>query len=490
MKKFLIAIFAVCLAFSVVGCTISAKKHSANLNTYTASLQYDQENHTLSGKMKVDFINKSNTTLRELRFNLFANAFRENSKQPVIGLAKSAQCYYNGKSYGQIDITNVYADRNLNFEICGEDQNVLKIVLPQPVQPTLCTSINMDFLISLPNISHRFGYGENTINFGNFLPTLCVFSGGQWQEILYHSNGDPFFSECANYIVDVSYPENLALAHTGEAVNTEFDENIITKKITALAVRDFAMVLSSKFQLASTEANGITINYFYHSDLNFSKSLDTAKKAMTTFCSLFGKYPYAKLDVVEANFCIGGMEFPNLVLVSDTIEDFDAYQMVIVHEIAHQWWYGVVGNDQSNYAWLDEGLAEFSTALFFEKNSGYEMTYDNIIATANTNLQVFKTVHENVLGGVDSSMNKSVADFASENAYIITTYTQGLLMFDALKKLLSENVVIKCLKNYFLTYAFQIVTPADLIASFEKTTSCNLEPFFNSWIEGKVVLTN
>ncbi|MBR2053149.1 MAG: hypothetical protein IJ959_03230, partial [Clostridia bacterium] len=126
----------------------------------------------------------------------------------------------------------------------------------------------------------------------------------------------------------------------------------------------------------------------------------------------------------------------------------------------------------------------------YEKNGGYNTTYDQIIESANTNMQVFCTVQTSVLGKVDTKMNKSLAQFESENAYIYTTYVQGLLMFDAFSNLLSEKVVLKCLKNYFTTYAFQLVTPADMIASFEKTTSCNLEPFFNSWIQGNVVFAN
>ena len=105
-------------------------------------------------------------------------------------------------------------------------------------------------------------------------------------------------------------------------------------------------------------------------------------------------------------------------------------------------------------------------------------------------MMVYETIYGDVLGEVDKSMNRSLKDFETENEYIFTTYVQGLLMFDSLKSLISEKVVIKCLKNYLAEYAFQIVTPANLIASFQKTTSLNLEPFFNSWIQGNVVFNS
>lgn len=488
MKKFIVSLFVVLLITATYGCTINVKKASETLSSYTANLVYDNQSHTVSGDMTVNFINKTNSGLKELRFNLYPNAFREDSKQDVISLAKSKECYYNGESFGGIEISSVKNNNKvLNYEIAGTDENVLKVQLENVVEPTQSTSLTMDFEVTLPNISHRFGYAENTINLGNFLPILCVYENGQWQEIEYSANGDPFFSEVANYFVTISYDNALCLASSGQCTQTEVNGETATKHITALAVRDFAMVLSEKFELQSQEVDGVKVNYYFFDDPNFQSSLDTATKAVKTFNNLFGQYPYKELDVVQADFCIGGMEFPNLVLIDGGIEDYNAFQMVIVHEIAHQWWYGVVGNNQTSYPWVDEALAEFSTALFYEKNAGYELTYETIMDSANTTLQVYVSVCTNVNGKANLAMNRSLDDYETENEYIYTTYTQGMLMFDALSKLLSEKVVLKCLKNYYETYALQVVTPAHLIASFERTTSCNLEPFFNSWIEGKVV---
>ncbi|MBR2053255.1 MAG: hypothetical protein IJ959_03770, partial [Clostridia bacterium] len=323
MKKFVVCFFAVMFACAGWGCALNVEKNAQNLCSYTANLEFDLETHTLAGEMQVDFINKTNSPLRELRFNLYPNAFREGSQQSVISLAKSKECYYNGPSFGGIEITKVKGEKALEYEICGVDENVLKVNLENPVQPTQSTSIVMNFTITLPNISHRFGYGENTINFGNFFPTLCVHENGEWQEIAYHSNGDPFFSDVANYNVTVSYPETLTIATTGTCTNTEMAGETATKTFYAPAVRDFAMVMSEKLQVVSKEVDGIKVNYYYHDDLNFTTSLDTSVKAVATFNNLFGKYPYPQLNVVQANFCIGGMEFPNLVLIGDEIDNYD-----------------------------------------------------------------------------------------------------------------------------------------------------------------------
>ena len=488
MKKIFLAIFAIFLGLSVVGCGLNLEKKAKNLNFYSVNLNFDSKNYQLFGEMEVNFHNSTNFTLQNLKFNLYPNAFREDSNQQVISLASFSDCYYNGKSYGGIEINSVSSNStSLNFEITGEDKNILQVTLKDALKPDQRTKICMDFTIQLPNISHRFGYGENTINLGNFLPTLCVIENGDFVEILYTSNGDPFYSESANYNVTIEYDKSFTLASTGEKINTTENGGRLITKISAKAVRDFAMILSSKFKVLSGHSGDISVNYYYYNDKNAEKSLETSIRAIKTFSSLFGDYPYPVMNVAESNFCIGGMEFPNLVFISDKIEDFETYQYVIIHEIAHQWWYGVVGNNQTKHSWLDEGLAEYSSALFYAHNKGYETTYQSLVKRANSSMEVYQAVFEKIYGeNNDESMTRSLNEFKTETEYVYNAYIKGFLLYDSLSALLSEKVVVKCLKSYYLNYAFKIATPELLIAEFEKVTSCNLEPMFNSWLSGAV----
>lgn len=488
MKKIIISVFIISFLLSIYGCGLNLEKESKNLTEYIANLTYQENDHTVMGNLLVNYVNNSNSTLDYIKFNIYANAFREGSQQNVISLSKYNDCYYNGKSYGGIEINKVYINNTeLNYSICGVDNNILKVNLLSNLQPEKSTSFSLDIKITLPNISHRFGYGKNTINLGNFLPTACVFENGNWKEIEYQSNGDPFYSEVANYQINLTYNKDFVLASSGVCIQTEENENNKTSHLVGKAIRDFAIVLSKKFSVVSKMVNNIKVNYFYYDDNNFEQSLNTSCRAIQTFSDLFGKYPYEEISVVQANFCIGGMEFPNIVLIGDEIDDYDEYCYVIVHEIAHQWWYGVVGNNQTDYAWLDEGLAEYSSALFYKKNTGYNYTYEKLISKANTTLNIYQQVYTKIFGGADTTMNRSLKDYYNETEYVYTAYIKGFLLFDSLSDLISEKVVVKCLKNYYTTYGFKISTPAHLIASFEKTTSCNLEGFFNCWINGKVV---
>ena len=362
-------------------CLAGIKKEEKSLSSYDMELVYSDTTHTLSGTEKVTFINNYENMFTYLYLHLYPNAFRENAKNPIVSVAEQDKVYVNGESFGNINIIKVISEgQELNYQVEGQDENILKVELPFEVYPDESITFEIEFETILANVNHRLGYGNNTTNFGNFYPILCVYEDGiGFKTDLYHSNGDPFYSECANYNITLSYPSTFTLASSGTVTSSNTQENITTCKIKGEKIRDFCFVLSEIFEKSTTKLGDTNINYYgYNGDINLNYCIDVSKEALSTFNDMFGDYPYDSLNVVKTNFVHGGMEYPNLVMISDDISEDDiAY--VIVHEIAHQWWYGVVGNDEYNHAWMDEGLAEYSTLLFFEKNSKYGLNIDEMI---------------------------------------------------------------------------------------------------------------
>ena len=260
-------------------------------------------------------------------------------------------------------------------------------------------------------------------------------------------------------------------------------DNLTTTTIKAQAVRDFAFVLSDKFKVASVKEGGTEIKYYYYNDTKPDDSLLTAKESVATFNKIIGSYPYKTLSVVESNFVHGGMEYPNLVLISDALEKYEDYQNTIIHEIAHQWWYGMVGNNEYNYGWLDEGLTEYTTALFYEQNPKYSLSYDEIMTNANSSYCMFVEVYQDIFGEVDTTMNRKLNEFKTEPEYVYISYVKGVLLFDSLREVLGTKTFNKCLKKYFETNKGKNVTPQDMINSLR-----SLQGFFDSWIDGSVVV--
>ena len=302
----------------------------------------------------------------------------------------------------------------------------------------------------------------------------------------YSSNGDPFYSDVANYSVSISYPEKFLLASSGQVLSEKCQDGLKKAQIEGKKIRDFCIVLSDKFKTVSSKCGNVNINYFYYNDPSPEQSISIASKAVETFNNLFGMYPYTVLNIVETNFLNGGMEYPNLVMVSDDLKSSADYSYVIVHELAHQWWYGVVGNDEYNHAWMDEGLTEYSTLLFYKENSDLGVKFEDLVSSANKSYKLFVDVYTRVNGKVDTSMDRSLAKFDTEPEYVQCTYTKGVLMFNSLRETVGDKKFYKALKDYYKRFSYKNASPADMIASFSSSTGYNLESFFNSWLNGEV----
>lgn len=490
MKKLLAFMIIICGIFIFTGCS-SDIQFKKNLTLYQMELEYNTEQKTLNGKQTVDYINTEDVTLKNIKFHLYANAFREDSKANVVSLANAIKAYPNGKSYGDIKINCVKLNnKDAVYEICGEDKNILDVLLQDELYPNDRVNIYIEYTVKLANINHRLGYGQNATNLCNFYPIVCVYEDGGFVCDLYNSNGDPFYSEVADYLVEINYPKTYNLASTGYQTITSETEQTKTTKIEAKCVRDFAMVMSDKFFCKTTKYNQVDINYLYYGDETPDQTMELIIQTMTFFEDKIGMYPYSTITITETNFVHGGMEYPNLVLISDSLTDYPTYQMVVIHELCHQWWYGVVGNNQYQYGWIDEGLTEFCTLYFYEKHPQYNRTIDNMVQSSTNSYTTFMKVYKDVLGKVDTSMNRALNKFSTEPEYVYNTYVKGMLMFATIYEIVGEKSFDKALKYYYNQNIFNTVKPEQVIKCFSKGSGKNLENLFNSWLNGEVVILN
>jgi hypothetical protein len=479
------------LIFCFSGCSDSElSKVSKNLTTYDINCSIDTTNMRINCVENIDYINASQDNLNNICFHLYDNAFKENSKEKVVSEINKRRAQVNGESYGSIDVLSVkIGNREVNYALGGVDNNILIVPLLDNLKTNNYVKIYIESLISIPNLNHRFGYGNNTINLGNFYPIACKYENGAFREDEYTSNGDPFYSDMANYNVNVQYNSKYILAHTGNIKTETINNNIKSSKIEARAVRDFAMILSDKYKVIESNINNTKISYLYFNDKEPDKSLNTCCDALKTFNSMIGIYPYSSLMVAESDFVYGGMEYPNLVFISTTLENKD-YINTIIHEIGHQWFYGIVGNDEIKEAWLDEGLTEYITSLFYQKNISYEIAYEDIVSSTLRSYMLFVDVYKEVYGKVDSSMNRELKDYPTENEYVYLTYVKGLLLFDNLRTIMGDKAFFNGLKNYYNQNKFKIASEDSLIKAFEEYSSKDIGAIVKSWIEGKVVISN
>ncbi len=185
----------------------------------------------------------------------------------------------------------------------------------------------------------------------------------------------------ANYSVALTAHKDFMIASSGVPSSTENKENdnvdcLHGSKRARLCLCHVAQIQKK----ASATVGSTTVNYFYFSDAEYEQSVSTAAKALEYFNSTFGKYPYSKLDVAENGFLLRRHGVPFcLVMITSGMEK-RSYETAIIHEIAHQWWYGLVGNDQVREAYLDEGLAEYSTLMFYRAHPDYQVDAAQMLA--------------------------------------------------------------------------------------------------------------
>ena len=471
---------ALCSLFTLSGCKKSVEVYTK----YEITAEYVPENNTLTGVMKVTFNNTTDNEITQLKFNLYPNAYRENALYQPISKGYEKSAYYAGESYGEIVISSVNGSKN--WEVCGEDENVLCVNLERALYHGDKVVLDVGFTTKLANVNHRTGVTKKTVNLCNFYPILCAFKNGGFYECAYYAEGDPFYSDCADYKMTLTLPKDYAVASTGSVVAEKMLESKKEYTMSATNVRDFALVLSKNYRVEQRIEGDVTLFYYYYKDEAPQKTMDVALESLRYFERNFGEYPYSTYTVAETGFCYGGMEYPALSLISDTLTGEDRAR-VTAHETAHQWWAITVGSDQIENAWQDEGLAEYSTLLFFENYEKYGFTREWLVAQALREYRSYYDVYGSVLGRADTSMVKHLKDYFSAYEYRCLAYDKAVVMFDTLRKSVGDKKFMSALKRYYSANAFQIATKEALVGSFEKT-GLDVVGFFDSFLEGKAIL--
>ena len=338
-----------------------------NLNKYIMDVIFDDESKRLMCNQNVEYVNNTNIALDKIYFHIYPNAF---SKKEFAPFEKDEmnQAYPNGFNEGYIDIKNVLNNNNkLEYEIKGEKNDLLEVKIGRQLKPGEKISIDMKFNVKIPNSEGRFGYGDNTINITNWFPIACVHDDRGWNLKSYEAIGDPFYSDTSNFYVKLLIPRKYKVGCTGNIISEKSDSEKVLYEIQAKKVRDFAFILSDKFKIKKDTYKGVNINTYNLNEKLSTEVTKIAKDSISIFSNLFGEYPYDTYSVIASDFYIGGMEYPTLVMIDQSLyneKDKFLLEYVIAHETAHQWWYSVIGNDEISEPWLDEALTEYSTVLY------------------------------------------------------------------------------------------------------------------------------
>lgn len=449
-----------------------ARLASQALNEYTFDLAFRPEEKQLAVTMQLQYQNDTGDTLHSLVLRTWANAYATAESSPAAIDETYDACYPNGFSAGGLTLDGVWWNGVLitDHTYLDAEQTTLSIPVPA-LAPDDSGTLLLRCTITVPNCAHRFGYSGSVWQFGNALPILSVYENGAWRTDPYCPIGDPFVSECANYTVTLSVPDGWQCAATAKA---EKDGDLL--RMRAEAVRDFAFALSRDWQCAQANANGVRILSFATDTASARRAAKYARQALVTYEKLYGIYPYATLTLCEADFPLGGMEYPGFILLDQSYyyKDWaDTLELLIAHETAHQWFYALVGSDQYYAAWQDEALSEWAMLRYVKMRYGAS-AYNHLAAS-----RIDAPMQENILSPV--TPGSPIDYFGDFSTYSTVVYGRGAALMQAVEEMTGNADTF--LHAYCDQFAFSLASREDFTRCLNDWSGKDLSPLILDYID-------
>jgi hypothetical protein len=332
-----------------------------------------------------------------------------------------------------------------------------------------------------------FGYVDNLLTLAHFYPIIAVFDQDGWHDEIPPSYGDVVYSDASFYLVKVILPQTAILVGSGSKMEdiTEGSRQVIT--LAGGPMRDFFLAAGGNLEKTSSKVGETMVNSYSTRDLmdGNKSALDTASAAIRIFNKIIGNYPYTEFDVLATSTSALGVEYPGVTVINKNIYKTGGnlnnvpnsiyLESTIAHEVGHQWFYNVVGNDQVNQPWLDESIAQYITSLYYKNRYGNQASNSFITSFYDRWDRVDKK---------EIPIGLPVKSY-DQKTYGAIVYGRGPIFFITLRDQLGDTDFGLFLKNYFKQNIWEIATETTLKETAEKACSCNLTMLFNRWVDPK-----
>ena len=387
---------------------------------YLVQASFYPDQKVIQGKEIVSFIG----TGKEVDFNLYLNRFHDPS---LNSSEMRTYAYRHGSDDGYIDIKAIdQKGEKLNFQIQGQ---FLRIFLdPTVFMPGSEVELSITFKAKIPYILDRTGGDSRGVWLGNWLPTISVDS----KPIKPTEIGDPFLDRSSTYDVNIDVPKDYSLVLSNvDSVVANGERKVYHARLEQ--VRDLPLFINHGYHEVSTLDGQTEIHYYFVSQgERAGEVLDTARKALEFYKANVGEYPWKQLNIVENDMYLSGMEYSTMILVSERAVRTNLAPTVF-HEVGHQWFYNIIGNNPFNAAYMKEGAVEFFTKYALE---GQTPSRSNIL-----------------------SLNRNIGDFSSWGPYREIHYLNGEKLFEDLYVTMGETKFKQFVKDYYDKYKYTIVSP-------------------------------
>ena len=506
----------------------------------------DDVNHALNGHIKTTYVNNSSDTLEGIWIHLWPNAYANGQTalaQQQMRQGDMFMFWAMQRDLGGIDSLDFRVDgESIPWSFHPEHLDIAWLELPDPLLPGKSFTYDTPFYVHLPSgrIS-RLGHIGESYQITQWYPKPAVYDREGWHEMPYLNQGE-FYSEFGSFDVRITLPSNyvvgatgdldpvwpdnhreklfmdsLALACSRKGASTVFESESALDSLDAFPpsspdqktlrfrqhhVHDFAWfadkrwwVLKDEVELPWTKRKVTTWAMFTPGQAErWMKAPEYLADAVHYYSKWNGDYPYEQVTAVDGTISAGGgMEYPNVTVIGTSGSDL-GLETVIVHEVGHNWFYGILGSNERTHAWMDEGINSFNETRYFVEKYGEQLGLMGLKKSATPMMERFDLLGKSyqsrdVLAylmstkmAVDQPMQCHSNEFTSAN-YGTIVYKKTAAAFEYLKEYLGDTMFDIAMQRYFSEWKFKHPAPDDLQEAFERSTSQNLDWFFESLVQ-------
>lgn len=478
---------------------------------YKIEVELDPTNKIVQGHEILTWRNRSGKGVQDFCFHLYLNAFRNNRSTFVregryqslwAWKEKIPEDYWGYTqvksveivSSGQEVVGSNYAHPDDDNE---EDRSVLIVHVDKPLPPGEEIQFRIDFESKLPRGTRRTGWSEDYFFVAQWFPKVGVFSEEGWNCHQYHRSTE-YFADFGIYDVSLTVPGNFVVGATGMRVSQqENPDGSMTHRYYQEDVHDFAWTTSPRFlekkevftdpTLPEVEITLLLLPE--HKDLE-KRYLAATSHALRYYGHWFGAYPYKTITVVDPAYrsSSGGMEYPTFVTGGTHFwapANVLRPEGVTVHEVGHQWWYGMSANNEFEEAWLDEGLNSWSESKVQKHTyspSRYMVRFFRDIPFVFNSVEIpFETASLSAVrrSGQDDVMIRRGWEYSSNTAYRTNSYSKPEMVLWTLERWIGEKTMLEAMRTFFQRYKFKHPTTQNFINTFNEVIGQDMSWFFD-----------
>ncbi len=496
---------------------------------YKIDVKLQDKNHTLSAYEEMNYVNNSPQPLDFIYFHLWPNAYRDNSTalaKQLLWQGKTDLYFSKPEERGYIDSLDFKVNgKAVKWEYDKENKDICKLILNEPIQPQDSVLITTPFFLKIPDAKFsRLGHTNQAYYITQWYPKPAVFDNFGWHQMPYLDQGE-FYSEFGSFDVSITVPENYVLCATGDRINLSDKEDQFLKlrinetqkyinndtypepspvapssatfktvRFTQAQVHDFAWFADKRFMVVKSEidlpvSKRKVDTWVYFTPQNFKlwkKAINYVNESTLFYSFLNGEYPYNSVSAVDGSIMAGGgMEYPNITVIGEASTDTEL-DMVIAHEVGHNWFYGILASNERDHPFMDEGVNSFNEMRYIRAKYPKKKLTDFI--GRDTTFKLFGinkiplwkyhevSFYTALRSAHDQEMSLKATDF-SESNYGSIVYSKSALVFDYLMDYMGEANLNSAMRTYYRDFRFKHPNPNDLFKELSAYAGKDLGDF-------------